>query len=107
MENREVLPIGTVVQLKGEKAVRVMIVGYLCGDEDKVYDYAAVRYPAGEARDDIHVLFNELMIERVLFEGFPGKDGEGLRIVQTAVTKAVCRMIEKKAKDEPPVQVLT
>lgn len=107
MENKEVLPIGTVVQLKGEKAVRVMIVGYLCGDGNSVYDYAAVRYPAGEAADDIHVLFNEPAIERVLFEGFTGKDGEGLRIAQEAVAEARRRMQEKPAEDEPAVTELT
>ncbi|MDN0044232.1 DUF4176 domain-containing protein [Mediterraneibacter glycyrrhizinilyticus] len=68
---KDLLPIGTVVLLKGGNK-RVMICGRIqakSGD-DKIYDYSACYYPQGIIGADTLFFFDRDAIEKVFFIGF-------------------------------------
>ena len=68
---KDLLPIGTVVLLKGGNK-RVMISGRIqakSGD-DKIYDYSACYYPQGIIGADTLFFFDRDAIEKVFFIGF-------------------------------------
>jgi len=68
---KEYLPIGTVVLLKGGTH-EVMINGY-CAETpafpDKTFDYRGCPYPEGIPGDSGVALFNNDMIDKVVYEG--------------------------------------
>ena len=81
------LPIGTVVQLKGGEK-RLMVFGIRQTDsegDDTEYDYVAVPYPEGNMGIDLHFLFNHEEIDTVFFRGF--EDIERQSFIQ-ALTRA-------------------
>ena len=74
---KDLLPIGSVVVLKGGEK-RVMICGRIqakSGDE-KIYDYSACYYPEGIINPTSMFFFDRDAIDRVFFIGF--QDGEEL-----------------------------
>lgn len=69
---RELLPIGSVVLLKGGRK-RLMIIGIRQANKDnpeKEYDYAGVLYPEGHIGEQFNVLFDRDDIEQVYYRGF-------------------------------------
>lgn len=74
MDCRALLPIGSVVLLKGGEK-KVMITGVMQTNEDgKEYDYISVIYPEGNIGAEGNFLFDHSDIEQVFFEGC--RDGE-------------------------------
>lgn len=71
--NDRVLPIGSVVTLKGNPT-RLMIVGYIAQSKDdgKIYHYCACYYPQG-LDEEQQVLFNTDDIDVVFFVGYQNK----------------------------------
>lgn len=67
---KELLPLGSVVLLKGGKK-RVMICGRIQkrADDDKLYDYSACYYPEGIIDPKELFLFNNGDIEQVYYLG--------------------------------------
>lgn len=68
----KVLPIGTIVLLKGAKK-RLMIIGYCkykSGETNKVYDYAGCVYPEGYLSPDTTALFDHEQIDVIFSLGF-------------------------------------
>lgn len=71
-EIRELLPIGSVVLLKGAQK-RVMITGVKQTDAQNTAnsrDYCGVLWPEGHIGDQYNFLFDQSDIERVDFRGF-------------------------------------
>lgn len=68
---KELLPIGSVVRLKGGKK-RVMIFGIKQTDKGTgvEHDYIGVVYPEGYLREDLQFFFEHANIEEVVFRGF-------------------------------------
>jgi len=68
---KKLLPIGSVVMLKGGKK-RVMIIGRIqrLVNTDKLYDYSACYYPEGVLDPKDLFLFNNEDIDTVYFVGF-------------------------------------
>lgn len=67
-----VLPIGTIVLLKGARK-RVMIIGYCKykgDDTSKVYDYVGCMYPEGYISPDTTALFDHEQIDAIFSLGF-------------------------------------
>lgn len=76
MEIRELLPIGSVVILKGGKK-KVMIFGVKQTDlsTGKEYDYISVVYPEGNMGEEAgHFLFNHDDIEEIYFRGYEDEE---------------------------------
>lgn len=72
------LPIGTVVQLKGAEKY-LMIFGVLQKQvtpekEIRYVDYIAVPFPVGYINNTINIGFNHDQIEKIVFRGF--EDGD-------------------------------
>lgn len=68
----KVLPIGTVVLLKGAEK-RLMIVGYQrmnATDPNKVFDYCGCIYPEGFMTPSEAAVFDHDQIDRIIFMGF-------------------------------------
>lgn len=68
----KVLPIGTIVLLKGAKK-RLMIIGYCKykgGDTSKIYDYTGCIYPEGYLSPDTTALFDHEQIDVITSLGF-------------------------------------
>ncbi len=68
---RDLLPIGTVVLLKGGEK-RIMICGRIQtkAGESTIYDYSACYYPEGIVDAKRMFFFNNDAIERIFFIGF-------------------------------------
>ena len=74
MNVTELLPIGSVVTLKGGSK-RVMIYGIKQKLQDEQghevsYDYISVPYPEGNMGPEFQYMFNHDQIEQIHFEGF-------------------------------------
>ncbi len=71
----DLLPIGSVVLLKGAKT-KLMITGRILSDEklEQIYDYVAVIYPIGATGEENQYFFNRDAIERVVFIGLQDQD---------------------------------
>jgi len=78
MEIRNLLPIGSVVLLKGAMK-KMMIFGIKQLDEknpETEYDYSGVPYPEGNVGTDTQYLFNHSDIGMVCFRGFEDEERE-------------------------------
>lgn len=73
MVEKELLPIGSVVVLKGGLK-KLMIIGVLQivqqESETKRYDYIGVIFPEGFLNADLLVLFNHDQLDEVVYRGF-------------------------------------
>lgn len=77
MKVKELLPIGSVVLLKGGKK-RLMIYGIKQTDNatEIEYDYISVLYPEGNMGEAGQYLFNHEDIEQVYFKGYEEEQRE-------------------------------
>lgn len=84
----ELLPIGTVVELK-HSTVPVMVAGYLSvakNSPDKLWDYSGFVFPIGYASDDEILCFNHNQIDVVIAYGYKDLQEEQF-IEQVAATR--------------------
>lgn len=77
---KDLLPIGSVVQLKNMKK-KIMIIGIMPmkqinEKQTKVYDYMGVPYPEGYIGAKTGALFDHKSIETVIFTGYENKERE-------------------------------
>ena len=71
MKEEKLLPIGTVVMLKGGTK-KVMITGFCVISEDnqsKIYDYCGCLYPEGYVAADKNLLFDHSQIDKIYYTG--------------------------------------
>lgn len=75
MDINSLLPIGSVVLLKGGQK-KLMIYGVKQTDitTNTEYDYIAVIYPEGNIGEEGHYFFNSTDIEKVCFVGMNDKE---------------------------------
>ncbi len=77
---KELLPIGSVVQLRGSPAA-VMIAGYLSAasaDSDALWDYSGFPYPLGLSEEDRVYSFNHEQIDLVIAYGYRDVETDAL-----------------------------
>lgn len=77
---KELLPIGTVVTLRGGIR-KIMIIGVKIAQQDKpdvVYDYVGVLYPEGFLGDEGNFMFNQSDINDVIFKGYNNPEREDM-----------------------------
>lgn len=94
---QNILPIGSVVQLK-DIDMRVLVSGYCSVTEDKpdyTWDYAGFVFPLGYVGVDSVISFDEDQIERVITYGF--QDEEQMRYI--AELTEVMKDIDKGRKE--------
>lgn len=72
---KDMLPIGSVVLLKGGSK-RIMIIGRIQTKEgdDRIYDYSACYYPEGTLGSDSNFFFDKDAIDRIFFRGFEDEE---------------------------------
>lgn len=79
--NREILPIGSVVLLKGASK-KLVIMGILQMKENdknkRLFDYMGVLYPEGYLGKGSHFLFNHEDINDVIFRGYSNPERDGM-----------------------------
>lgn len=71
-----VLPIGSIVRLKGGNK-RLMILGYCkkgVANQEEIFDYAGCTYPEGFLSADQTIIFNHDMIERIYALGYQNEE---------------------------------
>lgn len=76
MKIKDLLPIGSVVLLKGGQK-RLMIYGIKQADSEdtsKEYDYLGVFYPEGHIGSKFQYLFDHEKIEKVVFRGYEDEE---------------------------------
>ena len=68
----EILPIGSIVKLKQESNIDVMIVGYtpINKQEKKIYHYAGIQYPQGLSDKREIQMFYMSDIEKIVEKGY-------------------------------------
>ena len=69
---KELLPLGSIVLLKGGKK-KLMITGYLVSTleyPDRTFDYCGCMYPEGTIRSDTTCVFDHSEINKVIFKGY-------------------------------------
>ena len=95
---KNVLPIGTIVKLKGIKK-EMMIFGYYQTSKigNKLVDYVGVPYPDGNIGPHVQLGFQEDDIETVLFRGFESPSFTLLsQELESVDTKALLAKLEKE-----------
>ena len=72
---KDLLPIGSVVQLKDTEA-KLVITGRIISDErmERIFDYVGVLYPLGISADNDQYFFNRETIETVYHVGYIGEE---------------------------------
>ena len=78
MENKNLLPLGSVVYLKeGNKKVMIIARGLVAKNGDGLifFDYGGVPYPEGLV-DDKMAYFQHEAVSKVVFEGYTDLDDE-------------------------------
>ena len=72
---KDLLPIGSVVLLKGAKT-KLMITGRILASDnnDRIYDYSGCLYPFGVTDNEGFYFFNRDDVERVYFIGFQDEE---------------------------------
>ena len=78
MNKERLLPIGSVVLVKGSIKKLVIVARGLPAKENeglKIYDYGAVTYPEGLVGENL-LNFDADSIEEVIYEGYSDKDEE-------------------------------
>lgn len=77
MDIRQLLPIGSVVLLKGGRK-KVMIHGVKQTDKSSgiEYDYISVLYPEGNLGETSQYLFNHRDIDEICFRGYEDEERE-------------------------------
>lgn len=95
MNISELLPIGSVIQLKGAHK-KLMVFGVRQTDRtDKTeYDYIGVMYPEGNIGEQGQFLFNHADIEQVLFRGYENEE-------RTRFLEKLARFYETQQPLEP------
>ncbi|MGN1083923.1 MAG: DUF4176 domain-containing protein [Lachnospiraceae bacterium] len=71
-----VLPIGSIVRLKGGNK-KLMIIGYCKrgkNNPDEIFDYAACLYPNGFMSAEQTIIFNHDNIERIYALGYQNEE---------------------------------
>ncbi|WP_294499214.1 DUF4176 domain-containing protein [uncultured Gemmiger sp.] len=84
---KELLPVGSVVLLRGAKK-KVMIIGVMQKQKEsgKLYDYLGVPYPEGYISADRNLLFNQESINDVVFQGYDNPERQGfLQLLDVAL----------------------
>ncbi|MBO5138637.1 MAG: DUF4176 domain-containing protein [Bacilli bacterium] len=74
MDANELLPIGTIVLLKGANK-RIMVTGFLFVDilQNKNYDYCGCAYPEGMTTKENVITFNHNQIDSIYHIGYSDK----------------------------------
>lgn len=67
---KERLNLGTVVTLKEDESVVLMIVGYMMQNGDSYTDYAAIVYPYGISSLEDVVYIDQKDISEIIFDGY-------------------------------------
>lgn len=76
---RNLLPIGTVVRLKGaEKNLMIFGMRQTDSNENKEYDYIGVMYPEGNLGEELRFMFNHEDIEETVFLGYDSDERKEL-----------------------------
>lgn len=78
MENKKILPLGSIVYLKeGTKKIMIVARGLVAknGEGHVYFDYGGVLYPEGIV-DDKMAYFQQESISKVVFEGYSDLDDE-------------------------------
>lgn len=89
----QMLPVGTVVTLKGEEKNKYAITGYALTVKDKNYDYCAVLLPLGGKNSlGADRVFDAEDIGQVIFEGFRGEKPAVFNLTK----QLVLAVLEKK-----------
>lgn len=94
----ELLPIGTVVELKNS-TIPVMISGFLSvnrASKDKVWDYSGFKFPVGYSSDEDILSFDHSQIENILAYGY--RDAQEMRFVKEV--EGMRKEIAEKTKKE-------
>ena len=106
--NKEVLPIGSVVLLKGGTK-KLMITGFCSIDNEntsKVYDYTGCLYPEGIINSSEIRLFDSDQIDEVYFRGFEDEEQIQFRNILEKVMNEYSSEIDsinQSENDDEPV----
>lgn len=76
---KDLLPIGSVVTLKGGQKSLMTIGNYQLRKDDKEYDYVAVLFPEGYLNTESFFLFNHEDIEDIKYIGFINSETQMFR----------------------------
>lgn len=72
---KDLLPIGTVVLLKGaEKKLMIFGVKQRQTEKNETYDYIGVAYPEGNMGPEAQFLFNHESIDKIVFRGYDNEE---------------------------------
>lgn len=68
---RNLLPIGSVVLLKGaEKRLMIFGIRQTSSDNKREFDYVGVLYPEGNMGENVRFMFDDDDIEEIVFRGY-------------------------------------
>ena len=79
-EEDTMLPLGSILRLKGAKQ-NVVVIGYAVIEEGDVkpWDYLGCPYPTGVIASDQNLMFNKEDIDRVIFLGYSAEEDKKYR----------------------------
>lgn len=80
------LPIGSIVELE-ESDAKIMITGYLIGNDKYIYDYCGYVYPKGRISKMDTLYFDKIDIVKVIKWGYTDEE-----------VKAVTKKVEEHSK---------
>ncbi len=97
MNQKQFLPLGTVIELKGGKH-KAMIIGFLPGTKTDYMDYFVCPYPEGEYEDELYCI-NRTNIEKIFHMGYKNHEWPKLENYLNNCTKE--KNTEKEYEEVP------
>ena len=92
LDKDNMLTLGTIVKIQNI-AVPVMVIGFsMINDKKDCYDYVGCPYPIGIPSTGEQILFNNNMIEEVIYKGYSDED-------DIAFKEKHCKFLEERKKE--------
>ena len=97
---KDILPVGTVVLLKGatKKTVIMGILQVNEEEENKLYEYLGVPYPEGYMGRGTTYLFNREDINDIVFTGYDNPERQGFLELVEQIYEEARQKIEQEEK---------
>ena len=85
----DLLPVGSVVRIKGKPDYQLMIIGYLQEVNHVIYDYISVIYPNGLTGPESCFVFQDSAVETVDFKGYVDTEGAAFTMTVPMILKVM------------------
>ena len=99
MNQSEIIPIGSLVKIKGKEYREYVVIGFGINTTKEMFDYTIVEYPIGITNKESIFFINDDQIEKVIFRGYETEEGDNFNKTITSLKEIISSDLNKPVKD--------